>query len=137
MNAQQDRKTAFLATVSLILGILSFGLVLVAMGILIRVRLPGGPTDDAPLLALGFLAVFLMLGGLVLGIPGWLIAAVARHRNNTEGNDQKTRKTAAAGLILNGSGVAAVVLLFGIAWLFGPNTAPPIPLTPVPSTASP
>lgn len=137
MKTQSNRNTAFLATISLILGILSFGLVLVAIGILISVRLPGGPNDDGSLFALGFLAVFLMLGGVVLGIPGWLIAAVARHKNKAEGNDQKIRNTATAGLILNGLGVAAVVTLFVIARLLGPNTVPPVPLTPFPSTAIP
>jgi hypothetical protein len=78
MNAESDRKMARLAMTSLILGVLSIGLVGFGLIVILRVRLPGGLTDDASRLSLGFLAVFLMLGGSILGVPGWLTGSVAR-----------------------------------------------------------
>ena len=137
MDAQSDVKTKRLATISLILGILSFGLILIAIILILRVRLPGGPTDDASRMALGFLGVFLMLGSLILGIPACITALIARRRNNEGGNDQKTNKTAAIGLTLGILGIAIVLILFAYALIFAPRIPPADISTPIPSTAIP
>jgi len=88
-------------------------------------------------MALGFMAVFLMLGGLLLGIPGCITAVIARRRNQEEGDDQKIRKTATIGLTLSILGIAIVVILFAYALVFAPKVPPPDISTPIPSTAIP
>jgi heme/copper-type cytochrome/quinol oxidase subunit 2 len=137
MNTQPDRKTARLATTSLILGILSLGLVVVGLILILRVRLPGGPTDDASRLSLGFLAVFLMLGSLAVGIPGFLTGSIARRRNTAEGNDPQIQKTATTGRNLSIIGISIVVVLFAYALIFAPKIPPSDISTPIPSTALP
>jgi len=137
MNIQPDRKTARLATTSLILGIVSLGLIVVSFILIARLRLPGGPTDDASRISLAFLVVFLFLGSLAAGIPGFLTGSIARRRNAEEGNDPQIQKTATTGRTLSITGIAIVVLLFAYGLIFAPK-APPIDIsTPIPSTASP
>jgi len=137
MDTQSNVNTKRLATLSLILGILSFGLVSVALIIIIRLRLPGAPSDDASTFSLGFLAVFLLLGGLILGIPGLITGLNARKKNEEAGDNQTIRRIATIGLRLSVTGVTIVVILFAYALIFRTSTPPPDISTPIPSTAIP
>ena len=137
MDIEPSVKTKRLALVSLILGILSFVLVIVALIIVIRLRLSGVPSDDASIFSLGFMVVFLLLGGLILGIPGFITGLNARKKNEQEGDDQKFRRTATIGFRLSAAGITIVVILFAYALIFGTNAPLPDISTPIPSTASP
>jgi len=132
MNQTSDQKTARLATISLVLGILSLGLVVIAILILIWIRLPFGPADDASIFSLGFLAVFLMLGGAILGIPGWLLGRVARRKNSAGNNDPRISKTASRGQTLSAWGVGITMVIIVVALIIGRNIPPSGPVTPVP-----
>ena len=89
------------------------------------------------MLGMAFLAVFMMLGSLLLGVPGLIIAWMALMRNKVEGNDV-TKRIATTGLVLNLLGILVALVLIISAWLYASNNPPsPIPATPIPSTAVP
>jgi len=137
MDSKSAGKTARLARTSLILGILSLSLIVVSFILIARLRLPGGPADDASRISLAFLVVFLLLGSLATGIPGFLTGSIARRRNAEEGNDPQIQKTATTGRTLSIIGIVIVIILFAYGLIFTPATPPIDTSTPLPSTASP
>jgi hypothetical protein len=92
MDSKPVGKTAWLANLSLVLGILSLGLMIMS----------------------GFYG-FLFLGSLVAAPAGLLMGSIARRRNAEEGNDPKIQKTVTTGRILNLIWFAIVFLLVVIA----------------------
>ena len=130
MNTESGKKNKWLAITSLILGILSFGLVVAAFIPIIWGRHTGGP--DAKLLALGFLALVLMLGGLLLGLLGLVISLIALRRKMKEGGENRKKGIAITGLVLSGLGVAIVCILLALVFFFGSSNPPPIMITPSP-----
>lgn len=137
MENKSNRKAGKWAKASLILGIMSLGTALYALFIIIKLRLPGRPTDDASLYALGFLAVFLLLVGLIVGIAGLITVLIARIRNEKEGNDEKAARSATIGLVLNALGIGIIVILLAYAVIFAPKIPPVDISTPIPSTSIP
>ena len=136
MSTEVQRKTKRLATISLALGILSCLLILFPLGLRLWTIIIG-PLGDWSMLGMAFLAVFMMLGSLLLGVPGLIIAWMALMRNKVEGNDV-TKRIATTGLVLNLLGILVALVLIISAWLYASNNPPsPIPATPIPSTAVP
>jgi len=127
-----SRGTARLGTISFVLGILSLGLVTIAIIILIWIRLPFGPADDASIFSLGFLAVFLMFGGGIIGVPGWLTGSIARRNNKAGSNNPQIDKAASRGQILSAWGVGITMVIIVVALIIGRNIPPSGPVTPVP-----
>ncbi len=130
MDTQPDRKTARLAKISLILGILSFGLFLLACLILIWIKL--SPFDEFRALASVGWAILLSVGSLILGMPGLVIAMIALARIRRLGSDNKTLRTGVIGLVLGGVGPAITLIFLTFVLLFNSPTPPPVPITPSP-----
>lgn len=136
MNMEAQRKTKRLATISRVLGILSFLLILFPLGLRLWTII-NGPLGDWSQLGLAFLAVYMMLGSLLTGIPGLIIALLALNRNKAEGDDQAIKKIANTGLVFSILGVLGALVLIISAWIFASNNPPPAPTTPIPSTTVP
>ena len=130
MDAESNRKIARLATISLILGILSFGLFLFACLILIWIKL--SPFDEFRALALLGQAAILFLGSLILGIPGFVIAFISLARIRKEGGDDKTLRTVIIGLVLGSVGPTIVLIFLAYIFLFNSSVPPPVLITPSP-----
>ena len=112
MQTQSGRNTQRLANANRILGIMSFGLLVLPILILLYARFSGRYTDFAEVLSVGFLAAFLMLGSLAVGIPGCITALIALGKTMKEIGDKRIKKIATMGLILSSLGVFVVPLLF-------------------------
>ena len=130
MDTESNRKTKRLATISLILGILSFGLFLLACLILIWIKISA--FDEFNALALLGQAAILFLGSLILGLPGCVIALMTFARIRKEGDDNKTLRTVILSLVLGGVGPAIVLILLAYIFLFNSSVPPPVLITPSP-----
>lgn len=130
MDTESNRKTKRLATISLILGILSFGLFLLACLILIWIKISA--FDEFRALALLGQAAILFLGSLILGLPGFVIALITFARIRKEGGDNKTLRTVIISLVLGGVGPAIVLILLAYIFLFNSSVPPPVLITPSP-----
>ena len=130
MNAQSGGNTKRLANASRILGIMSFGLLVLPILILLYARFSGRYTDFAEVLSVGFLAAFLILGCLVVGIPGCIIALVTLIRIRRVGSDNETLRIVIIGLLLSGVGPAFVLIYLAFSLLFNNPTPPPVQITP-------
>ena len=128
MDTRSDGKTKRLATISLILGILSFGLFILASLSLIWIKLAHFGEYQAMLYV--YLALLTLLGSLILGIPGCIIALVALIRIRKEGIHSKTLRTVIVSLVLGGVGPAFVLFYLAFVLLFDSSTPPPVPITP-------
>ena len=137
MDMQSDRKTERLAKTSRILGILSFLLNLFPLGLFIWTRISGPLGNDFSLLGWVFLSLFLMLGGLLVGIPGCITALLALRKNRAEGDDPNIKKIATTGLIFSLLGVVMALIIIVSGWVFASNNPPPEINTPIPPTAIP
>ena len=130
MDIESNRKTKWLATMSLILGILSFGLFLLACLVLIWIKVSA--FDEFRALALLGQAAILFLGSLILGLPGFVIALITFARIRKEGGDNKTLRTVIISLVLGGVGPAIVLILLAYIFLFNSSVPPPVLITPSP-----
>jgi hypothetical protein len=130
MNNWLDRNVVWLARISLILGTLSFGLVVISFIPIIKGRLTGGA--DAMMFFYGILALVPMLGGLFLGSLGLIISLIALRRKTKEAGENRNKRLAVTGLVLSGLGVAIVCILLSVT-IFLSSTKPPLPplVTPV------
>ena len=130
MNTESHRKTTRLATISLILGILSFGLFAFASLGLIWVKLKLAQFGEYQAMYFVYSAFLMLLGSLILGLPGLILAIIALARIAKNGSDSKTQRVAVFGLVL--CGIGAVFLLFYLALIvfFGSSSPPPVPVTP-------
>ena len=137
MSTESQSKTERLAKTSRVLGILSFLLNLFPLGLFIWTRISGPLSDDFSMLGWAFLAVFLMAGGLLVGIPGCITALLALKKNKAESDDPNIKKIATAGLVFSLVGVASALVIIVSAWVFASNSPPPDITTPIPSTTVP
>lgn len=137
MKTESARKTERLAKTSRVLGILSFLLILFPLGLFIWTRVFGPWSDEFSMLGWAFLAVFLMIGSLLVGIPGCITALLALKKNQAEGDDQNLKKMATTGLVLSLVGVVSVLAIIVSGWVFTTNNPPPDITPPIPSTAIP
>jgi len=128
MNTESDKKNELLAGISLILGILSFGLFILASLSLIWIRLAHFGEYQA--ISYVYWALLILLGSLILGIPGCMIALVALIRIRKQGSDNKTLRTAILGLVLGGIGPAFILFYVAFGLLFNPSTPAPPLITP-------
>lgn len=128
MNARLGR-TAWLSTTNLILGILSFGFFLFTCLILLWIKL--SPFYESKAILLLILAMISLLGSLILGIPGLIIGLIALIRIRKQGGDNKIMRTAILSLVLNGLGIAVLLIYLGYTVLFNPPTPPPVEITPL------
>jgi len=128
MNAQSASKTKRLAAIGLVLGILSSGLFLLACLILIWIKL--SPFDEFRALALLGQVAILLLGSLILGLPGFVLALIALLRIRKEENIHKTPGMVIMGLALGGLGPAVILILLGYIILFNSSAPPPVMVTP-------
>jgi len=137
MNTASQRKTERLAKISRVLGILSFLLILFPLGLRLWTIIKG-PLGDWSMLGWAYLAVFMMVGSLLTGIPGLIIALIALNRNKAEGGDQAIKGIANTGLVLSILGILGASVMIISAWIYASNNPPPpAPTTPIPSTAVP
>jgi hypothetical protein len=139
MSIESQHKTERLAKISRVLGGISFLLILFPLGLFLWARAISPPSDDFSLLGWAVLAVFMMLGSLLLGIPGCVLALVALNRNKVEGEDPAIKKIANTGLLFSVLGIigALVIIVFG--WI-GASSMPgpvPTPIAPKPTTSVP
>jgi len=137
MNTQSAGKTERLAKTSRVLGILSFLLILFPLGLFIWTRIYGPLGDDFSLLGWAYMAAFMMVGSLLVGIPGCITALLALKKNKAEGDDPNIKKIATTGLVLSLVGVVSALVIIVSAWVFASNNPPPDTTTPIPSTAIP
>jgi uncharacterized membrane protein len=93
--------------------------------------------DDFSLLGWAYLAVFMMIGSLLVGIPGCITALLALKKNKAEGDDQNIKKIATTGLVLSLVGVVSVLAIIVSGWVFTTNNPPPDITPPIPSTTVP
>lgn len=139
MNSESQRRIERLAKISRVLGGMSFLLILFPLGLFLWARVISPPSDDFSLLGWAVLAVFMMLGSLLLGIPGCVLALVALNRNKAEGEYPTIKKIANTGLLFSMLGMigALVIIVFG--WSIASTS--PIPpagtIAPKPTTSVP
>ena len=137
MKTESARKTERLAKTGRVLGILSFLLILFPLGLRLWTIIKG-PLGDWSMLGWAYLAVFMMLGSLLTGIPGLIIAWLALNRNKAEGGDPVIKSIANTGLVFSLLGVLGALAMIFSAWIYASNNPPPpAPTTPIPSTAIP
>jgi hypothetical protein len=137
VNTESQSKTERLAKISRVLGILSFLLTLFPLGLFTWERIYGPWNDEFSMLGWAFLAVFMMLGGLLLGIPGCITALIALKKNMAESNDPIIRRVATTGLVFSLLGVVSVLAIIVSGWIFTTNNPPPDMTPPMPSTTVP
>ena len=128
MDTESNRKTTQLARISFILGILSFGLFMLASLSLLWVKLAHLVEYQAMLYVYSVLLVF--LGSLILGVPGLIIAMIALVRIIKDGSDNQTQRTVIIGLVLGGVGTAFVLFYVAFVVLFDSSAPPPVAITP-------
>jgi uncharacterized membrane protein len=128
MDTESNRKTTRLARISLVLGILSFGLFILASLSLIWVKLAHLGEYQAMLYVYSAFLVF--LGSLILGLPGLVIAMLALVRIGKDGSDNQTQRTAIIGLVLGGVGPAFILFYLAFSVLFYSPAPPPVQITP-------
>ena len=131
MNIRSDGTTARLATISLILGIVSFGLLIFTILFLVWIKF--SPYDEFEKLALVGWAFIIFLGCFIVGISGCIVAIITLRRNQAEGSDQGIKRIAFTGLVLSGLVIVFVgVLLIYVFFFNSSNPPPPVPITPSP-----
>ncbi len=118
MNARPGAGTELLSMTSLILGILSFGLALASFLPILWARQGG---SFGMVVGLGMLALSIMLGGLILGIPGFILGIIALVRFRKRINHNNILRTAIVGIILSSLGIATLLILFVIPALLDPS----------------
>jgi hypothetical protein len=139
MNSESQRGTERLAKISQILGTISFVLILFPVGLFLWSRILGQSGDDFSLLGWAVLAVFMMLGSVLSGVPGFILALVALNRNKQQGENATIKNIANTGLVFSLVGILGTLVILGFAWVDGfsnPNPAPN-PLPPKPTTTVP
>ena len=130
MNAQSNAKTKRLVITSLILGILSSGLVLFACLILLWVKHSYFGGDGYQALPIVVFAFLLILGSLVLGIPGLIICFIVLLRIKKDGDVNKIMGTTILSLVLNGLGITVFLIYLAYIVLLNPPHSPPVEITP-------
>ena len=129
MDASSTGTTGRLANGSRILGIISFGLLVVTILFLVWIKF--STYDEFEKLALLGWVLIIFLGSFIVGIPGCIIAIIALGRNNAAENDPGIKRTALTGLVLSGLVVAFVGILLVYVFFFNSsNPPPPVPITP-------
>jgi amino acid permease len=130
MDANSAGKTERLAKVSRILGVLSFGLLVITSLFLLWIKFSN--YDEFRKLALLGWAFILLLSSFILGISGCIVAITALRNNKAEGDNPKIKKIALTGLVLGGLVIAIVLALISFVFFFGYSNTPPMPITPSP-----
>ena len=133
MNTESDKKNELLAGISLILGILSLGLFILASLSLIWIRLAHFGEYQA--ISYVYWALLILLGSLILGIAGCMIALVALIRIRKEGIHSKTLRTVIVSLVLGGLGPAFILIYLTFSLLL--YNPPPLPIQITPSSIIP
>jgi D-alanyl-lipoteichoic acid acyltransferase DltB (MBOAT superfamily) len=118
MDTRSDRNTTWLAITSLTLGILSFGLVLASFLPILWGRQGG---QFAMVFAMGVLAMSALLGGLIVGIPGFIMGVIVLVRFRKQRSQNRIMRMAAVGIILNSLGIATPLIFFVIPVLLDPS----------------
>lgn len=132
LDTQSAGKTKRLAKIGLILGIVSFGLLLLTLLLLLWIKF--SDYDNFSKLGMFGWAVLLFLGSLILGISGCIIALIALRKYREESNDQKIKRTAIVGLIFSILAVVIALAMIVSAWISASNNSLPDTSTPMPST---
>jgi hypothetical protein len=128
MHMQPVRKTARLAKLSLVFGILSFGLFLFACLSLIWIK-HSHFNEYKAILLVGW-AFILILGSIILALPGLVIAIIVLARIRRVRSDNKTLRTAIIGFMFSSVGPAFVLIYLAFALLFNSSPHPPVTITP-------
>lgn len=127
MDAQSVRKTGGLANTGCALGVLSLGFIVAAF------VSPFVASYDRhaleAVMAVGFMVIFIALGGWILGLAGLVVSLIALRRKMKEGG-YPSKGIVVTGLVLNGLGVAIVCFLLAYIFLFNSPTPPPVMITP-------
>ena len=134
MNTRSDRNTTWLAIISLILGILSFGLALVSFLPILWGRQGG---QFAMVFAMGVLAMSALLGGLILGIPGFIMGVIALIRFRKQRGHNRIMRMATVGISLSILGIATLLVFLLIPLLFDPLAPPLVMVTSSSNIPSP
>jgi uncharacterized membrane protein len=134
MVSQSDRKTARLATTSLVLGILSFVSLISGVLMVAFAKSFGEPSKgiwgDGTAFSIGVGGLLVFFGGSIVGLVGCTTALITL-RNKV--NDNKSRRMASRGLVLGGVPVLIALSLFILAAVLssrGPQRLPPTPPPP-------
>lgn len=135
----ESHRTERLAKISRVLGILSFLLILFPLGLFLWARVISPQGDDFSLLGWAVLAAFMLLGSLLAGVPGCILAMLALNGNRADGEDPTIKKTANTGLFFSMLGILGALVIIGYAWIDASNTPNPLPtpLNPMPTTVAP
>lgn len=118
MNTKSSDRTKGLATISLILGIISLGLALSSFLPILWARQGG---SFGMVIALGSLALVSMLGGLIIGTPGLILGVIALVRGRKQRDQSIILRLATVGIILNGLGMATIFIFIVIPRLLTPG----------------
>jgi len=116
-----------LANTGCALGVLSLGLIAAAF------IYPFVTTIDKHGLeafAIGFMVLFIAIGGWLLGFVGSVISLIALRRIMRGSGEITSKGIAILGLVLGGLGVAIVCILLAYIFLFNSSTPPPLMITP-------
>jgi D-alanyl-lipoteichoic acid acyltransferase DltB (MBOAT superfamily) len=118
VNTESGIKNKWLANTSLILGILSFGLALASF---LPIFWASNGGTFGMIIALGMLALLTMLGGLILGIPGFIMGVIALVRFRKRIDHNNILRTATVGIILSSLGIATPLIFFVVPELLTPR----------------
>jgi len=118
MKTESGEKNKWLAITSLVLGILSFGLALASFLPIFWARQGG---SFGMVIGLGMLALSIMLGGLILGIPGFIMGVIALVRFRKRIDHNNIMRTATVGMILSCLGIATPIIFFVVPVLLDPS----------------
>ena len=127
MDIQSTRKGSGLANVGCALGVLSLGFIAAAF------IYPFVTTIDKHGLeafAIGFMVLFIAIGGWLLGLVGLVISLIALRRIMRGSEENSSKGIAILGLVLSGLGVTIVCILLAFLFLFNSSTPPPVMITP-------
>jgi hypothetical protein len=127
MNIDSSKKNKRLATTGLILGILSFGLLILAGLSSIWIKLAHFGEYQA-VFSFVYLVLLTSLVSLILGTSGCMISIIALIGIRKEGIHSKTLPTVIISLFLGGLGPTFVLIYLAFVLYFGPSTPPHPPL---------
>ena len=130
MNAQSNAKTKRLVITSLILGLLSSGLVLFGCLILLWVKHSHFSGDGYQAWPIVILAFLLILASSALGIPGLIIGFIFLLRTKKDGDLIKIMGTTILSLVLNGLGITVFLIYLAYIVLLNSPHPPPVEITP-------
>lgn len=130
METQSTGRTGLLANTGCALGVLSLGLIVAAF---VYPFVTSIDRHGLEALSIGFMVIFIALGGFLLGLAGLVVSLIALRRMMKEGRDNTSKGVALIGLVLSGLVVIIVCVLLAY-FFYGNPTPPPVMITPSPLT---